>query len=129
MVPRQPALEIHRIRRTDGTVGGELDGRALHKRASCHHDLGIIPRHCPGDRGHVAVDRSCRLNALAERQHPFGTSQLDCLNDVVARLRAVRHHAEAQLFIHVCRENCALERAGDDRWREEEALIEAGKQA
>ena len=61
MIPRQPALEIHRIRRTDGTVGRQLDGRALHKRASCHHDLGIIPRHCPGDRGHA-------VNALKKNQ-------------------------------------------------------------
>ena len=129
MIPSKPSLEIYRIGWANRSVGGELNRRPLHKRARGHDDLGVIPRHGPRHRGHVAVDGSRRLNALAERQHPLRASELNGLNDIVPRLRAARNDVETEPLIHVRRENRALERAGDDRGRKEEALIEAWKQA
>ena len=47
----------------------------------------------------------------------------------MAGLGGIGHDAVAELFIDVCGENRAFERAGNDRRRKEEALIQRGHQA
>ena len=66
MVPSEAALEVDGVRGADGPVGGELDGTALDKSAGGHDDVGVIARHGPGLRGHVAVYRGGGLDPLAE---------------------------------------------------------------
>lgn len=128
MVPGQAALVVNRVGRTDGAVGGQLDGAPLHERARRHDDLRIVAGHIAGDGVHIAVHRCGGLDALAEGEHPLGAFQLDALDDVVPLLACGGNDAEAEGLVHGGGEHRALDRAGDDIRREEEALIERGHQ-
>jgi len=108
MVPGQSALEEDAVRRFDRTIRGKLYRGSLDKGTCCHNNLGIIPRHIPRFRRYIAVNRRRRLNALAERNNTLRFSKRDRLNDIIARLRAVRNHIKAQALIDVCRKDSSL---------------------
>ena len=129
MKPGKPSLEIDRVGRADRTVGGELDRGALYERAGRHDHVAVVAGHRPGLGDGVAVDRSGRLDAAAEGDDRLGRAELDRLDDIVAFLFAVRDRFEAERLIETGGENRALERAGNNRRREEETLIERGQNA
>ena len=65
VVPGETALIVDGVGLAHGTVGGELNGAALHECARRHDDVGVVAGHRRGDRVDIAVDRGGGLDALA----------------------------------------------------------------
>ena len=124
MVPGKPSLEINGVRRFDRSVGGKLDGCTLYEGSCGHDNRRVVARHRPRLRSDKTVHRRGRLNSLAERDNPLRLSEGHCLNDIVARLRAVRNHGKSQFFIDIGCEYGSLQGPCHHRWREEQSLIE-----
>ena len=64
--PGQAALEIDRIGRADGTIGGKLNGAALDEGTGGHNYLILVAGHVPGEGVGIGIHRGGGLNPLAE---------------------------------------------------------------
>ena len=101
--PGESALEIHGIRRLDGSVRAQLNGGSLYK-CPCRHDhITVIARHGPRNRGHVAVHRGRRLYALTERNHALRGPKRYGLDDIMPGFHTVRNHGKAKPLIEIGR--------------------------